>query len=105
MAKDLIRLMHAMFLPAASTVRDVYWQPAVDIYRTRKGWVLKFELAGVRAEDIDAAVKGSRVTVRGGRRAWSREETCTYIQIDITHSHFARTLDAPDEIAYSRLAS
>ncbi|MFL5244680.1 MAG: Hsp20/alpha crystallin family protein [Gemmataceae bacterium] len=98
MAKDRIRLRHSMFLPAANAVRDVYWQPAVDIYRMRKGWVLKFDLAGVRAEDLDVSVQGSRITVRGVRRDWCQEETCTYIQMEITYSHFERTIELPEDI-------
>jgi len=34
------------------------WRPAADIYRTRTGWILKFDLAGVRPEDILVQILG-----------------------------------------------
>ncbi|MBV9126219.1 MAG: Hsp20/alpha crystallin family protein, partial [Planctomycetes bacterium] len=68
MAGDLIRLMQTLFLPAAETFQEVPWRPAVDVYRTRQGWRVKFELAGVRPEDITLTVHGRRLTVQGVRR-------------------------------------
>src|SRR5690242_19219294 len=46
MASDLIRMMHALFLPAAHEVRHVPWHPYADVYRTPEGWLVKFDLAG-----------------------------------------------------------
>ena len=48
MSKDLIRLMNALFLPGAEVCRSTPWQPNVDVYRTATGWLVKFELAGVK---------------------------------------------------------
>lgn len=49
MSSDLARLMHALLHPAAESCRQVPWSPAVDVYRTREGWLLKFDLAARRA--------------------------------------------------------
>ncbi|HEV3236886.1 MAG TPA: Hsp20/alpha crystallin family protein [Gemmataceae bacterium] len=103
MGNDLIRLMQTMFLPAAKTVHDVYWQPAADVYRTTKGWLLKFDLAGVSAEDIDVSVEGSRLTVRGARRDWRQDEICNCYLMEITYSHFERTIELPENIQSARI--
>ena len=68
MSQDLIRLMHALFLPAASraTIRPGT-RPPTCIAR-RDGWLVKFELAGVRPEDIELKRVGNRLTLRGVRR-------------------------------------
>src|SRR5262249_1271780 len=67
---DLIRLMQSLFLPAADSYRDVTWQPPMDLYRTRTGWLLKLDLAGVRPDDIRVTVQGRRLSIRGMRRDW-----------------------------------
>jgi HSP20 family protein len=95
MSEDLIRLMHALFLPAAGTVHNAPWSPATDVYRTRDGWLVKFELAGVRREDIDLEVQGRRMRVRGVRRDHLPPEGCSYYQMEIAYSHFERVLDLP----------
>ena len=74
------------------------WQPAADIYRTQTGWILKFDLAGVRPEDILVQILGCRVSVSGVRRDWVLEEGCTYYCMEISYSSFERTIDLPCEL-------
>jgi HSP20 family protein len=95
MANDLIRLMHSLFLPAASAVQEIVWQPPADVYRTRDGWLVKLDLAGVRPEDVQVRVSGSRLTVHGLRRDWCQEEGCRHYQMEISYSEFERTITLP----------
>ena len=74
MARDLTRLMQALFLPAAAGCGDTHWRPPADVYRTARGWLVKLDLAGVRPGDLALAVRGRRLTVRGRRRDWAVEE-------------------------------
>ena len=55
------------FLPAALPMATTAWQPQVDIYRSRDGWVVKLELAGVRPQDVSITVHGSQLRVDGVR--------------------------------------
>lgn len=98
MSDDLIRLMHSLFLPAAETLREAPWRPPVDVYRTRRGWLVKFELAGVRPEDIRVAVHDRQLTVAGTRRDWFVEEECSCYSMEIAYSHFSRTVELPDNL-------
>jgi HSP20 family protein len=95
MPGDLVRLMHALFLPAAERCRSALWQPAVDLYRTQTGWLLKAELAGVRPEDIHLSVAGNRLRLEGRRRDWFVEEGCTHYRMEITYCQFERTVELP----------
>jgi HSP20 family protein len=97
MSQDLIRLMNALFLPAASSCREGLWCPAVDIYRMEKGWLVKFELAGVRADDIDLSALGNRLTLRGVRRDMVTE-ACGYYRMEIDYSQFERSVELPCDL-------
>ena len=44
------------------------WEPAVDVYRTVEGWVVKFDLAGVDPEDLSVKIVGHTLVVTGTRR-------------------------------------
>ncbi len=94
MSRDLIRLMQSFF-PCEEGMREAVWRPAVDVYRTPKGWLLKFDLAGVRPEDVSLKVEGCRVTVQGVRHDWLTEEGCSYYRMEITYNHFERCVDLP----------
>ena len=97
MSQDFIRIMHALFLPAAESCHDSPWCPAADVYRGRHGWLVKFELAGVKAEDIDLSALGNRLTLRGVRRD-SVTEPCSYYRMEIDYSHFERSVELPCDL-------
>lgn len=86
MSRDLIRLMQSFF-PPGKAIGDTVWQPSVDIYRTPKGWLLKFDLAGVRPEEVALSIEGCRVTIQECRD-WMTEEGCSYYRMEITYNHF-----------------
>jgi HSP20 family protein len=97
MPQDLIRLMNALFLPAVGRCREGSWCPAVDIYRTRSGWLVKFELAGVKADDIDLTALGNRLTLRGARRD-TVIDACSYYRMEIEYSNFERSVELPCDL-------
>jgi HSP20 family protein len=95
MAHKTIHIHELFFLPAAGTIREPAWQPAADIFQTRSGWLVKFDLAGVAPEEVDLSAHGSRLTVRGRRRDCDREEGCVCYLMEIAYSVFERTLELP----------
>jgi HSP20 family protein len=104
MSKDLIRLMQSLFSSGEAS-HETAWQPAVDVYRTPKGWLLKFDLAGVRPEDVSLTVEGCRVTIRGVRRDLLTEEGCRYYRMEITYNHFERSVDLPCNVEPASVAT
>jgi HSP20 family protein len=105
MAHDLIRFMQSLFPLAGDTTREGIWRPSTDVFRTRTGWLVKFDLAGVRPEDFELRIGGSRLTVRGTRRDWCREEGCRYYLMEITYSHFERSIELPCDLEQARIAT
>jgi len=89
------RQLFALFVAAPAPREEVHWRPPVDVYRTPYGWLLKFELAGVRLEDISIHRQGNRVTVSGVRRDWALEEGYHQHMMEIAYSRFERTVELP----------
>jgi HSP20 family protein len=83
------------FWPAATSFVGAGWQPAVDVYRTRTGWLAKFDLAGVRPEDIRLQVEGRTLRVQGIRRDCTLEQGCYHQRLEIAYSQFERHLEFP----------
>jgi len=80
--------------------QETNWQPSVDIYKTPDGWVLKFDLAGVRLDDVTAHVSRNRVTVSGIRRDWMLEDSsCHHYSMEISYSRFERTIELPEDLS------
>jgi HSP20 family protein len=93
--RDKVCFPHILFLPAVSRGGRRDWQPPADVYRTPDGWFLKFELAGVRAEDLELTVQGRTLWLQGTRRDHRplRGADCYYLEI--TYSRFERALELP----------
>ena len=79
------------------------WAPAADVYRTREGWLVKVDLAGVRPEEIEITVAGRVVVVAGCRRDTTFSETVAYHQLEITYSSFEKTLRFPCPVEGARV--
>lgn len=100
-----MRMVQALMPEAASAVSEAAWRPAADVYRTAQGWLVKFDLAGVKAEEIQLTAKGDQLTVRGSRRDWSLEEKCHCHQMEIAYSHFERTLGLPCDLERAEISA
>lgn len=74
------------------------WCPAADIYRTRDGWIVKVDLAGVRPDELEISVHGSTLRLAGCRRDAFYGEGVSYHQMEITYSRFERVLRFPCSI-------
>ena len=105
MSRDLVRLLHVFFPHGENTWTQAGWRPAADVYRTRDGWLLKLDVAGVRTEDIDVTAEGQTVTVRGRRRDWCRDEGCSCYQMEIAYSEFERTFTLPCNLDGARVSA
>jgi HSP20 family protein len=105
MSRDLARLLQSLFWPAARAFRTPHWQPRADVYRHPGGWLVKFDLAGVRPEDITIEVQGPRLTLRGTRRDCSLEHGCRCYQMEISYSHFERSIQLPCDLEQAELST
>jgi HSP20 family protein len=90
--------------PLAVPESLIRWTPSADVYRTRDGWLLKFDLAGVRPEDVTVTVRGRRVAISGFRRDSVMEEGCSYYSMEISYNQFERTIEMPCDMEHARMS-
>ena len=74
------------------------WNPAADVYRTRDGWIVKVDLAGVRSDDLEIELSGANLRIRGCRRDTLYQEGFRYHQMEITYSRFEKMIQLPRPI-------
>ena len=103
MAKSIERYLRMM--PKAHGLRcpEHLWNPAADVYRTRDGWFVKMELAGVEPDELEVTVAGDTLRVAGTRRDERLTEAVSYHQLEITYSRFERTIRFPCPIEGAHL--
>lgn len=74
------------------------WRPAVDVYQTEKGWLIKLDLAGVRLPEIRVSVRGREINVAGIRKDWLISRAHQAQSMEIAYSRFERTVQLPCEV-------
>ena len=79
------------------------WCPAADVYRTRDGWLVKVDLAGVCADDLQITLRDKILELKGLRRDSSYAEGISYQQLEITYSRFEKRIHFPVSIEKATL--
>jgi len=91
MARDRV-LRTALFGPPADYLG---WQPLLDIYELKDGWLVKADLAGVRPDEVTVTLDGRVVRIGGVRHDLCVEEGCCHYRMEIAYSRFERAVELP----------
>jgi HSP20 family protein len=77
-------------------------QLAVDVFQTEEELVIQSTIAGVRSDDLDIAIEGDKVTIRGRRERPTKDEKINYFYQECYWGPFSREIILPVEIDPSR---
>jgi HSP20 family protein len=87
-------------------MRAVRFQPSADMYETEAALIIKMELPGVKAEEINITLSADDrvLTVSGERyeRHEDRGDSVRYYQLEIYYGSFERQLVLPGDIRFDR---
>jgi HSP20 family protein len=103
MARDTVRFVSLLFTTEAE--RAPQWQPATDLYVTPDGWLVKLELAGVYPDDVELALIGRTLRVRGRRRDCCAQPGCRLAHMEIAYSRFERVVELPGDLHRARIVT
>ena len=73
-------------------LRGDRWQPAADVFETEAEVVVRFEVAGVKGEDLRVNVEGSVLRLRGVRRNRPTATIARLQQMEISFGPFEREI-------------
>lgn len=81
---------------------QAHWVPNTDVYKTDAGIVIKIEMAGMRKEDLELMIEGSRIKISGNRPDCCRAPRCTFQVMEIHYGHFETSVEVPPGYDVSR---
>jgi HSP20 family protein len=79
------------------------WCPAADVYRSREGWIVKVDLAGVKPSDVEVIIDGDLLRISGSRRDGTCGEGVSHYQLEITYSRFEKMIRFPRSIEHASI--
>ena len=74
------------------------WAPAVDVFDTKDAVILKAELPGLTADDVDVEIDDNVLTVSGERTFADKVEDGHYYRLERSYGKFSRSLTLPQGI-------
>ena len=92
------RKLSVFFSSSSQSHRQILWQPAADVYRTRAGWLVKLDVAGVKLDDIMTEVTPNGVSIQGCRRDFQAVEGCRHYSMEISYNRFQRFIPLPCDL-------
>jgi HSP20 family protein len=103
MAESVDRFFRMIYQADGRKPSGRLWCPAADVYRTRDGWLVKVDLAGVCPDDLQITLRGTTLELKGLRRDSSYAEGIAFQQLEITYSRFEKRIHFPSSIEKATL--
>ena len=77
---------------------DGGWLPSVDVSETDKEFIVKAELPGMEAKDIDVSLQRDVLTIRGERKNEHEEKEENFHRVVRSYGSFCRAFRLPREV-------
>lgn len=77
--------------------------PAIDIAEKENEFVVKAEVPGCKAEDIDISVHGNTLTVSGEKKQEHEQKEEGYYHVERSYGSFRRDLNLPAEVDTAKI--
>lgn len=74
------------------------WMPRVDVFERDADLIVRAELPGIDADDLDVTVEGGTLTISGSRSFTSETEEKGFHRKELFEGKFKRTLLLPEGI-------
>lgn len=87
---EINRLFDARYNPTSE------WSPAVDVKETEKEYVIKADVPGVDAKDIDITLEDGVLTIKGERNWSNDQENESYKRVERAYGSFYRRFSLPN---------
>ena len=92
------RFFEPDFMPPASVFGKGKWGPKLDVSEGRKPTIVKAEVPGIEAKDLDISIDGRLLNIRGEKKQAQTEEDETYYRVERSYGYFNRTIELPAEV-------
>lgn len=92
------------YASSAPVPKDSLLRPPTDVYSTRKGWLIKMELAGVRLEDVAIDIRGNVLEIHGSRRDTTCDEITGHYNMEIAYQRFSRIVELPERVEAAQIS-
>ncbi|MEI7658340.1 MAG: Hsp20/alpha crystallin family protein [Phycisphaerae bacterium] len=92
-------------LAAATPHRVEGWMPALDVVENDHEVVVRVEVPGIAAKDVDVSVSGSTLTISGSKQEHEERKEETYYRSERRFGAFRRVVELPESIDPTKIVA
>ena len=81
------------------------WSPTADVVETANDIVIKAELPGIDAKDVDVRIENGVLSIQGQRNAEKETEDKGFRRIERTYGTFFRSFVLPPNVEVDKIAA
>lgn len=74
------------------------WAPSLDLSETKDKLIVKTEIAGVDPKQVDIAIRGDVLTIKGEKKEEREEKEESYYLMERSYGSFSRSIRLPVEV-------
>ncbi len=102
--REMDRLWEDYFGPGRRALKPMEeFAPAVDIKETEDKVVVKAEVPGIDAKDINISVTGDVLTIKGEKKSEREEKEANYHLVERSYGSFSRSLTLPSAVDLDKI--
>ena len=79
------------------------WAPSLDVSETKDNFVVKAEVPGIDAKDIDISLTGDVLTIKGEKKQEKEEKEEDYHLVERSYGSFSRSVRLPAEVESDKI--
>jgi HSP20 family protein len=103
--REMDRLWDDYFGPGRRALKpmEAEFAPAVDVKETAEAVVVKAEVPGIDAKDINISVTGDVLTIKGEKKSEREEKEESYHLVERSYGAFSRSLVLPAAVNLDKI--
>lgn len=100
MRREMDRLWESFFetKPPRRQEEISEWVPSIDLSETKDSYIVKAEIPGMEAKDIDITLQEDLLTIRGEKKQEKEEKDENYHFVERSYGSFTRSIRLPQEV-------
>ena len=81
------------------------WLPSLDVSETKNELVVKAEVPGMDAKDIDISLSDGVLTIKGEKKQEKEEKEADYHLVERSYGSFVRSVRLPKEVQGDKISA
>jgi HSP20 family protein len=102
--REMDRLWDSFFGERPSArIWEREWAPSLDVSETKNNFVVKAEIPGMDAKDINISLTGDLLTIKGEKKQEREEKEEDYHLVERSYGAFSRSVRLPTEVESGKI--